>query len=265
MTNNKTMKEEALINLLQGIKEILDKHGIEFWLECGTLLGALRNGKFIPWDDDIDIGAWRNDFTDSVRSSVAKELYEKGLGRVMNHIDNIFIGKEGGLCDASIGLYRLENDKAILFFHPESFLRKWLYQSWSILSLPAYHGVTKIGPVLKRLRSLVAVYTIRAIPSFLRLRIAKIVELIYNKVRVTHVWWQVPSSYFRNLSTVSLYGMEFKAPAKAEEYLVYKYGEGWRIPNEYFYDGALFRGNYPVGVAAKRQEHHLNGYVQDST
>ena len=33
-------------------------HNIEFWLECGALLGAVRNGKIIPRQDDIDLGAW---------------------------------------------------------------------------------------------------------------------------------------------------------------------------------------------------------------
>jgi len=35
---------------------------------------------------------------------------------------------------------------------------------------------------------------------------------------------------FTNLSVIKFYGMEFKVPAKTEEYLSYRYGKDWRIP-----------------------------------
>ncbi|GAH36594.1 unnamed protein product, partial [marine sediment metagenome] len=47
------MDEKIAIDTLKCVKNVLDNYGIEFWLDTGTLLGAVREGKIIPWDSDI--------------------------------------------------------------------------------------------------------------------------------------------------------------------------------------------------------------------
>ncbi len=47
---------ENLIVFLNDVCEILKRNNVNYWLEGGTLLGAIRNSKLIPWDHDLDIG-----------------------------------------------------------------------------------------------------------------------------------------------------------------------------------------------------------------
>ena len=64
------MKEQIELKKVQNkcleitlvFKEFCDRHGLLFYFCGGCCIGALRNGGFIPWDDDIDVFMPREDY-----------------------------------------------------------------------------------------------------------------------------------------------------------------------------------------------------------
>lgn len=48
--------------LLADFDRVCMKYGLHYYLICGSLLGAVRHGELIPWDDDVDVAMPRKDF-----------------------------------------------------------------------------------------------------------------------------------------------------------------------------------------------------------
>ncbi len=63
------------LRLLKEIDRICRKYGIQYMLDSGTLLGAIRHEGFIPWDDDCDVVFTRTEF-EKFREVVRDELPE---------------------------------------------------------------------------------------------------------------------------------------------------------------------------------------------
>ena len=98
-----------MISCLKDLKKVLDKHQILFWLEHGTLLGLVRDGKIIEGDNDIDLSAFYKSFIDEYKK-ISADLYGAGYDVYITK-DKMTIKKEDK--HATVYLYHENNDHII--------------------------------------------------------------------------------------------------------------------------------------------------------
>lgn len=55
-------QQQRMLEMMTWLDDVCRRHRIPYWLGSGTLLGAVRHGGFIPWDDDVDIELRREDY-----------------------------------------------------------------------------------------------------------------------------------------------------------------------------------------------------------
>lgn len=67
--------------LLAIFDEICQRNKLRWWLDAGTLLGAVRHQGFIPWDDDVDICMLRHDYERAI-PILKTELAKYGIDAI---------------------------------------------------------------------------------------------------------------------------------------------------------------------------------------
>jgi len=79
-----------MLDILLEVDRICKKHDIPYWIESGTLLGAVRHGGFIPWDDDLDIATTMEGY-EKMKEFLPKELPEKFVLQNTETDKNVFV------------------------------------------------------------------------------------------------------------------------------------------------------------------------------
>lgn len=74
MEHNEKLRALQLceLDILRAFAGVCERLGLRYYLVGGTLLGAVRHGGFIPWDDDIDVAMPREDYDRFARIAQAE-------------------------------------------------------------------------------------------------------------------------------------------------------------------------------------------------
>jgi len=236
---NKT-NEEILVKNLKDVKKVFDKHNIKFWLDRGTLLGAIQQGKIFPWDKDVDLGVMGENRGKII--SILPDLKEKGffvdkiLSKNPHHREFAFT-RFGWLVDVFLYYPHGEN---YFIASSSSISRNIVLNNLWILWRLLISNKKETYIFRSQLRSrlihkivLLTKYCLFLFPQKLRSLFTKmikqlLIECNYSKL----VWAVIPKQYLEKFWTIEFYGEKFNIPFQAERYLEYKYGPDWKIPKK---------------------------------
>ena len=257
----------VLLDLLLEFDRVCKKHGIKYMIDGGTLLGAMRHGGFIPWDDDIDIVILREEY--EKLQKVAKDEFmhpyffqtyatDKGYPRNFARLRNSET--------TAIQRFEIHNGRPLFAYNQGAFIdifiednvpadvetrnqfldsiyvlheKIWGYRKIKIL-LKGFNPLRVVRILCRYAKPLMMQYIFGKDPFF---EYCSKIDFLCQKFNVekteyvSHLGFcanrrdklclMVPRMFFEELTTVSFEGFQFPATAYANEYLEMIYGN-WR-------------------------------------
>lgn len=225
MTQNDQMTEKDkrwLASLLQ-IIGFLEKRGIESFLDTGTLLGAVRDKGFIPWDNDMDISIKPQNFNREAMLAAANDIHQAGFN--IDFFDNaLYLHKDPDI-NFGIMIYQSNGQEYTNYLSKTTYSNRllWLMQNIAqdkLIFSKGYSTSYKMKGILLKAKSL-----LRLLPLGL------FGDGIASQEKKQIV---IPLHYFAKMGKLDFYGHALTIPDNAESYLAYRYGENWHTPIEQY-------------------------------
>ncbi len=217
---------EDLLELIKTVKSKLETENIQFWLDEGTLLGAIRDKKIIKGDGDVDFSITHNNLSKllDICNSLKLDGYHIKYQKYLPFVEDLIqiypkhnSRMEGMHIDFNI--YYLNNDSAIrrdLHYPVSSYAEVFLLFSRVLYRRNSAN--TKL--------SLLFFVMPRSIRIWISQQVMKFYIFFFSTI-----WQIVPKYYFTEFQSIKFLDMSFDVPIDYKGYLAFRYGDNWRIPN----------------------------------
>lgn len=233
----------ALLDLLKHFDQICKDNDITYFLDSGTLLGAVRHKGFIPWDDDIDVMLFPEDFEKLKKILSAQKHYPYVLHTLENDFNYPFLYPK----------FRNED-----VFATSSNTKRWKFYKYKGIGIDIFH-VQQTNTFVAKICNDIYISLILKIAykiniTFLRWLYTRIVQLFLFRIVFPCMNFPVilfgdKNEYHFALGTpwtkrkmfkdcfyppqkCFFEGVEFPIPKDPDSYLKMAYGEYMKLPDQ---------------------------------
>lgn len=210
--------------------DILEGAGIDYWVCHGTLLGIIRESRLLPWDHDIDLAVWYDDYcSDKIKRLFLAKSY------LLEEIDPMnqclhFI-KSGSTFKLDINFYRQEGDQSVV---------RWLVRKPGLLSAVRYkifEGLTgsSFRYSSNNLFGLTFAYFTWGIGKMLLFSLPSGVATVVKDALSTNLLKFIGYAYPNELMETADFNYKsrlIRVPKHYEKVLELTYGKDWVIPKQ---------------------------------
>lgn len=223
------------LDILIEVDKFCKNNSIKYWLSSGTLIGAVRHGGFIPWDDDLDIEMlredylkfeklWRNTPTLSLQTRKTDKYYTCVFAKVRDmksRIDQDGWNDNSKYTGLFVDIFCLEK------------IPHWLY----ILYGGLFHYITQLYRNTGRKKWMLNItYWMRRL-LFLTMPVSRAISRLLPLKQLRHTYGCAPlwkgrnPDYLLPLRELYFEGHKFPVPGNYRGYLTDMYGDYMKLPN----------------------------------
>jgi len=229
------------LDMLVEFDRICREIGVKYFLDAGTLLGAIRHKGFIPWDDDIDVAVLREDYEKLIQNAgLFREPYffqcaytDKGYFRAHAQLRN----------SKTTGILPSEGKKVP--FNQGIFLDIFPYDGICEDKMLRRKQSKKIAVYKKRIRMMTKVYSPNKIKGAIKKLRAELLKIPYGSPLKQYSRFEEECKRYNNSGMIDCIGLRrneeeyFYAPREWYSETLLKEFEGFLFPVPSEYDKAL--------------------------